>query len=439
MIIMRRTKTMNTAFSKKIITRCILLMVSASFVTVSCQKESLDDNTDAGIVLVPSIAQGIETVIETRAEVSVSGTQGRYDDNLMPNGTLLRVFAAPAKPSQGDYNQEYRTAGSFRYSNDRWHSSVSAKNDQVDYYLYAITPAFLPGVTESDDQIFNWGMVNGGTGFNPDSAKLAINSISVITDSDPMVNIAASGRGATIDGTGTEVNPDGTALTTPPVNPPLTKGSFGVGMISGTGVASDNGLTKIHKVWMAMDHLYAKVTLWFCIDANYPYTIRIKDAKILTQHSILTGNDKHIYSFKDGLKLDKDSHFAGNPDSISLLTGPTAATDVFDSHEVDYATLTPEYKKYAWFCFLPASYVPGLDYPSSWIKVIYDVCDRNGDWVRSDTVQNNFPLTEFFRDDELSITPQPNDHFNVKVKIRPTYLYQLSDDAPLELEISSKP
>ena len=429
-------RAIDTDFSMSIIIRCFL-MVLVSFVAVSCQKESLDDNSDAGIVLVPSIAQGIETVIETRAEVSVSGAQGRYDDNLMPNGTLLRVFAAPAKPSQDDYNPEYRAAGSFRYSNNKWHSSVSAKDDQVNYYLYAITPAFLPGVTDSNDQIFNWGMVSGGTGFNPDSAKLAINSISVITASDPMVNIAASGRGATIDGNGTEVNPDGTALTTPPVNPSLTKGSFGVGMISGTGVASDNGLTKIHKVWMAMDHLYAKVTLWFCIDANYPYTIRIKDAKILTAHSVLTGS--HIYSFKDGLKLGENSSFAGDPDSISLLTGPTAATDVFDSHEVDYATLTPEYKQYAWFCFLPASYVPDLDYPSSWIKVIYDVCDRNGDLVRTDTVQNNFPFTKFIRDDEYERTPQPNDHFNVRVKIRPTYLYQLSDDAPLELEISSKP
>ena len=54
----------------------------------------------------------------------------------------------------------------------------------------------------------------------------------------------------------------------------------------------------------------------------------------------------------------------------------------------------------------------------------------------NETVENKFPLNLFKRDDDPEVVPEPGHHFKVKVTVKPTYLYQLSDDdAKLELSI----
>ena len=187
-----------------------------------------------------------------------------------------------------------------------------------------------------------------------------------------------------------------------------------------------------------MDHLYAKVTISFCIDAEYHLTrdIRIKDARITVSNGSLSGN--HTYSFANGLSFDPSAKYSSKGLTIDLLTGPTANEN--RDPQKDYATLTEEYKEYAWFCFLPQSYLPDLeDYPMAQLEVTYDVYDRSDHVVRlNQTASNSFPLTEFKRTDDALITPRPADHFKVKVKVKPTYMYQLiDDDADITLEIKS--
>ena len=146
----------------------------------------------------------------------------------------------------------------------------------------------------------------------------------------------------------------------------------------------------------------------------------------------------YVLRLKDGLLLATNSAFDTKDLAIDLMTGPTARENR-DAGK-DYATLTEDYKEYAWFCFLPTSYVPLLTYPTVTLKVKYDVFDRHDNEVRlNQTAQNELSLNYFIRDDNANITPKPADHFKIKVKIKPSYLHQLiDDDAEITLDITNQ-
>lgn len=396
----------------------------------SCVQDSTNTSAENGVTIYPAIANRVETAIVTRTRLDIGNTTDKYDDALISDGTVLRAYAVEnTGASQHNYG------GSFRYSNHSWRSSVTVESGHG-YSIYAFTPITMPGAT---NQEFNFGVTQNSNNedvFNLNSTALSFTGIDILTTTDPMVSVAVAGRQALLNSNGQELDNQGHVIEDENIEiPEINKASFNIGTVT-----TDVGNNEVenhtyHKIWMAMDHLYAKATISFCIDQTYHQIrdIRLKQAWITVSNGSLSGN--HVYSFTNGLTLDPNAAFSSKDLTIDLMTGPTAKEN--RDHEKDYATLTEEYKEYAWFCFLPISYVPELTYPMVTLHVTYDVYDRDGNEVRlNQPAQNTFPLNEFIRDDLARIVPKPADHFKIKVKIKPSYLYQLiDDDAEIKLDI----
>jgi hypothetical protein len=399
-----------------------VLAVCSLLALASCRKDRFDDMSGR-VTLYPAIASADETVITTRATFPVENTTNTYTDDAPANGTSIRVYAVPTYAA--DNTSEKKAAGSFRYSNDSWHSSVNAKSE-VYYHLYAFNSNNMPGAS---DLAFNWGVTKDQSNndvFDLNTVALNFRNLNLFAYIDPMVSVAAAGKLVT----------DGQPYTAPT----LTTGSYDIGQVK-----TEDG--KSYKVWMAMDHLYAKATVSLCIDPTYHEIreIRVKNVKITTTGAVLEGN--HSYKFSEAkLVLDQTQGFTGT-DYVDLMYGQSAVEnrDFPTNPDCDYSTLKePEqngdYTEFGWFYFLPNSYItdPQLDYPSVKIHIDYDVYYRDGQPRRlNQEVTDYFPLDKIIRKDGAEIKPKAGDHFLIKVLIKPTYLYQMhDDDEPLELDIT---
>ena len=441
----------------KVRTNIWLLIILATVAASSCSDRM--DSMEATVTLQPAFANSVETVINTRATVTVSGTaQGTtYENEESLNGFIdgitIRAYAVPTQTDASIQIDDNRKAGSFRYSSYNWYSSVLATSG-LNYNLYAFTPVTMPGASNQD---FNWGLTdpNDNTTFNTGNVALTFNNLDVITDTDPLVSIAAAGKHIYVDnGVEKEVVTPGTPpVTTNLVTPTLVKGTHSIGNVF-LSHADDH--LNIYKVWMAMDHLYSKATIYFGVDAKYNNirTIRLKSAKIVLDKSERALIGAHSYSFAtNSLVLAGNAAFGQNVNSdleIDLIRG-TTARDILD-RDADYVTLVPPtgtvgnevYQEFAWFCFLPQSILPKdnqgqytLQCPDAKLKVEYDVYDKNGNPVRlNQTAENSFALDSFYREDYIDQTPRPGDHLKIKVLVKPSYLYQLTDDdGKMELQI----
>lgn len=408
-------------------------VILAALMPVSCQNETEKDYAGtSGVTLLPTIASNTEHVIHTRGTMSVLNSDDEtYDDDVISNiyaeserTTIIGVYAVPAD-EEANTTTGKRASGSFRYSGGKWRSSVTVESGLTfNYSLYAFVNLYderstlLPG---AEDQNFNWGIVNQE--LDTTKTALTFTNLNLVTASDPIANVAASGRSSEVAGT-----------------PDVTKGKFGIGR-----VVADVDHDQYYNVWMAMEHLYAKATLSFRLAAKYDAIreVRIKEAHLVVTEGKVTGN--HSYNFLTGLSLDDNVDFADKELDIDLLwTGVTAN----DNRTVspDYVILTTDYVQYAWFCFLPISYIPEAkqtDYPSAKLVFKYDVVytdiDGTQKVARDCETANNFPLNSFKRTGGAVKPPEPGDNFNVKITIDPTYLYQLTDgDATFKLDISTE-
>lgn len=423
----------------------------------SCRNDSDDRNLETNkVTLHPAIGRSVDNVILTR---SVNVEEHRTDDEGMPysvsstypdlevNGTSMRVYAVPANPALSTAERNsFKSAGSFRYSNDAWHSSVAATINQ-EYYLYAISPINLPGAT---DQTFNWGVTDDE--FDAGNVVLTFTGLDIITTSDPMVSIAAKGKHVVKEAdvykeVVTEKDNEHPAVTQALTEPTLVKGDYNIGTVYDDGESGDD----TYRIWMAMDRLYAKATISFAIDPEYNNlrTIRVKEVNITTKYngvaqlSHLDGT--HSYKFKQGtdfleggrLTLSNTGFTATNVTPIDLMTenyDPIDPDDPTAGH-YDYATLkvpvsAEQYWEFGSFYFLPQASLPtGLTLPPIYLDVKYDVYSKEGTKVRADQhVVNTLSLNSVYRDDFTDHTPAAGDNVRIKVMVKPTYLYQLSDD-----------
>ena len=425
-----------------------LVWMALAVMTIASCRDYEEDRMEATVTLSPAIASCVETVINTRATVTVNeaptGTTYQDDETLngLSKGVTIRVFSTPTQ--SGQLGQANQFTGSFRYSNGRWHSSAMATSG-LDYNLYAISPATLPGASS---QIFSWGVINNA--FDQTKADLSFENINIITDTDPMANIAAAGKHTMIVNdvekqVDEEAHDNVPAVTSTLVVPTLTKRNYSIGNVIMPG---DNDQVNAYKVWIAMDHLYAKATMYFAVDAKYNSvrTIRIKDAKIVLNKTSSSYNGNHKYSYyKSEFELDntENGQFGSgnntNNIEIDLIRGRTATENRLTNE--DYVTLTSPtgepnsydgYKEFAWFCFLPISCIPQSkqeDYPEAKLVVNYDVYDNDNHPVRlNQTTENRFALDNFYRDDYIDHTPKPGENFRIKILVKPSYLYQLIDD-----------
>ena len=420
--------------------------ISVLFMLVSCHDDDYSMDSSR-VTLEPTVSTGIENIISTRAEVSVSGSSYHYNDANVQENTVILIYALPnsdnvyANETERESDHAY---GTFRYRTGKWRSSVTATDGKY-YNLYGISPSTFCGAT------FNWGVVNGS--FNEDNASITFNGLDVITSDVPMVSIAAAGKHTMLDDNDNDIEKQVETEGNPPilgelVTPTLTKGEYSIGKV--VKPAEDGSIVDYYRVWMAMDHLYARATMSFCIDATYNEIrhIQINSAKVVVSKDYRTLMGSHTYSYTSGLHLDTSpSTPFGHRDNegdleVDLLTGKSSTAIADENDEI--FTLTTAYKEYGWISILPVTYTGMPDgFPDAKLVVNYDVlCQDMNDpsqWkvVRDDqTVENRIPLTRFKQDDGTTVDPKPGDHFKIKIKIKPTYLYQLADDdAKLELII----
>ena len=439
--------------TKKLLNTNMLVAAIVLALLASCT--STEDPTDGNkVLLYPVISTGIQPVIETRGTVTVNNATGTYSDSNLGNGAEIRVYAVPV-PDQYTTAQDFdnlKIGGTFRRNNNEWYSSVAVIAEH-DYRLFGFAASAyrdetnptagwaLPGAS---NQTFNWGLTgNSYSAQNFDMDNVAVNftNLDVLTTMDPLVCIASSFQ---------KYDSSNPQASVPVTAPTLTKGTFQVARTEITGNSSNLQF----RVWMALDHLLSKATVSFCVDTKYAEIrdIRLKEAKLVIDKTKRSFRGNHSYSFKDGFIPDPNASFGNisqdNTDDLEIyLLGGDDAVGPFDEGE-DYSTLTTSYREYASFCFLPVSYLPDdedeqtpqLEYPDVTLKVKYDVYKKDPDNetpVRlQQEAQNSFSLSSFTIGAGNPMTPKAGDHFRIKVKVKPTYLYQMhDDDGQIELSI----
>lgn len=447
------------------------------------------------VTLYPAIARSLNVEVITRANINVEETTwnaslNRYETSseVYPdfdvNGTNISVFPVPTSNNDGVQKDENRTPGSFRYSSNKWHSSVSA-TDGLDYDLYAFSPANMPGATNQRfypgaySELLGWNTLDSEdprrtTTFNADNVALYFTNLDFITATDPIVNVASAGRHVVKVGDAEhiviqEAEGNDPAETTPIFTPTLSKGNYSIGKVH---KPAQNANDDFYRVWLAMDHLFAKAIIYFGVDESYATLrdIRLKSAEIVAPKAnrTLMGNFK--YSFAER-KLDfgalptiGDGGFTEDL-KVNLINDDILdkkyPNDPTKNERWDYVTLPKvlhgdegdkeKYKEFSWFCFIPQYIIPNgetppnLDpkFPDLELRVEYDVYSKelgnDGKPVlmrKGQKAVNKFTLSTVHREDDYDWQPRQGEQFQIKILVKPTYLYQLGDvDAMFDIQI----
>ena len=363
------------------------ILTVAALALVSCRNEEPDGMK---VTLYPVVMSNVETVIETRALV------GDYSE-LNTVGSTIKANAVAFSAGDARAAEDYDANGTFTKAETDWTSNVEVTDDFY-YNVYTYSPASFPAATVAFD-------------YASGTPKLTFTDLAAITGSDPLMGIAAAG--GTLAGTA----------------PELTKGSYATGKISINNAENDNARTR---VWLAMDHLYARATVLFKVDADYNSirTVKVKSATVSIEHGTLAGTSTYTYAKgSDDAVISWNSATSYTGDAVSVeIVGDNTPAASFDSEENQVITLDEDAKEVGWFCMLPKIK------PVLTLTVTYDVYDKAGTLVRENqVVTNNRLLRKLVWPDGVSIV---GNNYLITVKLNPTYLYQLSDgDAALEIVI----
>ncbi|MBR5707359.1 MAG: hypothetical protein IKX55_07320 [Bacteroidaceae bacterium] len=360
----------------------------AALVLFSCQNEDALDNSGK-VTIYPVISRSIETTIQTRALTGF--TYSEFTDGKQALSANAVAFNSQTDARVTDQDKQ----GLFAPLTEGWRSTIEVE-PSYKYNLYAYSRN-MPSTSTT----FNFG--------SESNVSLTFNGLSIMTEIDPLVGVAAAAASL----------PDGNE---PPANyPELTKGSFSLGTIP----ATESGST--FKAFLALDHLYSKATISFCIDQTYNSLrqVRIKDVQIKLDKGTLTGN--HTYTFYDQqLRLASDRTFGGSAMSIDLYDGDNATATPNEGDE--FIALTTSLREFGYYYFLPLDPTPAM-----YLEVTYDIYDLNNNPVRQNQKATNSNL--FAAISYNGGKAAAGNNYKLNILVSPTYLYQLSDD-DLELGLT---
>lgn len=366
--------------------RTVALAVTA-LVLFSCQNDDILDNSHNDKVTVyPIISSAVETTPQTRA------LQGNYTEFTV-NQQVLSTNAV-AFDSDDERVEEEDISGIFAPVSTGWRSTVEVK-PSYKYNLYSYS-RIMPTATAP---VFNYG--------SESSVSLTFTGLDIITENDPLVGIAAAAAAV----------PDNQSGQYPVLNN-LNRGKFSIGMVPSSELEGST-----FKAFLALDHLYSKATISFCVAAKYNglREIHIKDVQIKVDHNTLSGS--HVYRFyTQQFELEKDNNnkyvINGNPASIDLFDGPTATAQPEEGD--DFIALTTQYQEFGYYYFLPLSPTPSM-----YLEVTYDILDLQNNTVRRNQTARNGNLFQSISDNGGKATAGRN--YNVNITVDPTYVFQLSD------------
>ena len=376
----------------------VALAVTA-LILFSCQKEDIENGSSNHTVTVyPVISSAFETTVQTRSLNTrytyneYTGTRQVLTVNAIAYSKNPNAAQDNTDPSVYDVRDtENDKQGVFSPITDGWRSTVECETNHR-YYLYA----YSRQMPSANNPVFNF--------TSESDATLTFDGLDIITTNDPLVCIATSGKVL-------PANPD------PSAYPELTDGKFGIGVIP-TTVVEGTSL----KAFMAFNHLYSKATLSFRIDETYSLIreVRIKDIKIKVNNGTLTGS--HVYGFgTQVLDLDNAATTVGtDPAEINLYDGPTHTASPAQEGD-EFIALTTSLVEFGYYYFLPLTETPPM-----YLEVTYDIYDLKGNCVRQNQTAKNSNL--FAAISNNGGKPAAGTNYNIKILVKPTYLYQLSDD-----------
>ena len=387
----------------------------------SCRHDEIDYERPL-VTLYPIVDSRTDTVVETRA---LGANYTPYDNNPESRQRIYAYAVAfdnienndirvPEKDAKGYFSPVSVTNGLT--TSHTWRSTLMVENN-TNYYIYGHTA--IPGVEWPTNADFSFTDLSHVT--------VSFKGIDIVSNTDPLVCRASAGKKLIASDTEEYLGPDD-----------LTEGVFEKIIINESAEDQQNGNTT--KVFMALDHLYAKVNLSLRMDnsnANNVYndlrTIKVKDVSICTDKGrmgVTNENSRHTLDMVTGvLTLSSDKVLLPDTElSPSVLNGPSSTAV---KEEDGTLVLTTDYKDAGWFTFLPIyadefhNNIPELN-----LKVLFDVYDKTGVKIRENcTAVNKNILKKIYN-------PQKGYCYNIKISVKPTYLYQLSDtDVDFELEL----
>lgn len=344
---------------------------------VSCHQEII---MDAGkVCLYPVVGSQIETQVSTRALTGYSA----YTADDKP----IHAYCVAYNDDGTTRNQDKDVRGLFSRTNNSWRSTVNA---EPGYYYQLFAHNALPGAA---GLTFNYaGAAN---------VSLQFSGLSIFADYDPLICVASAGK-TLIDNPQTSDYPE------------LTKDNYDQFLVETRTI--DNVGSASTKVFMAMDHLMAKASIFFQVDETYSQlrTIKITDCKIIAANGSLEG--EHTYNFKTSTLTPATWTPSGSSKSIDIMGGASATFQ--DTGNDGGMILTTTAQEMGWFCFLPLN---GRA-PSLTLSVTYNVYDLKGNCTRSEQTTQNINLLGRVNN------PAAGNNYHIKVTVAPTYLYVLSDD-----------
>lgn len=399
--------------------RQLATIIAVMALAVSCRHDDTLDMSDSLVTVYPVVDTRIETHVETKALTAgytpYTGTErqtiyafalhtGTATTDVRDSNEDNKGFFSPASLVDESTNPATEVEG--------WRSTLQVKRGNK-YQILGHTA--IPGVSRTE--VTYTPTAFGSDLTYPIHVIASFSGIDLISNIDPMVCRASDGSD--------DEN----------VTPELNVGTFKKLLINGTGEGENESLTT--KVFLAMDHMYAKFNLLFRLDDTKVYddirTIKLKEVIIKSAAGSGTISGNHTLDLMTGnIKLQDNSQPSYKSLSLNILNGPSSNAAVKDEGTDMVTLITDHYKNVGWFTFLPIpvdAYAIHNLTPAFDITVKYDVFDKDGVCTRQDCFATN-SIT-----DKL-IGAEKSKSYDIQITVMPTYLYQLSDnDAKFEWKI----
>ena len=384
-------------YSKRTICRVLHALLLLFICFVSCQTEEKEDlkyegHYDGKFMILPVFHQH-------RMEATTKALLTGYSEFTPNEGELIYAWAKRYAPTDSLIEGEFRSSISNNKVN--WYSSVEVKSGHS-YRLFAFHPG---GITTDRDRV-TFTESNG-------AFRLSVDPINIVTVGEPSIAIAAT-RSVYENGAYTDLPP--------------TPGSFDLGAIS-------SNLNK-DKVLLAMNHLYSKLNMSFTLDTVYSKLRSIVITKI--QIVSATGQSSMNLTFN---QYSTPTYGAIKGDSLKVsmpIPGDSIVLNKTTTTQWEDNVFSYKYINAGSFCYLPKDGLP--------VKLVVEYNVYTGDISDDPLTPQNYE-ERLARKGQTATNgkimpsgnniPQAGYQYNVNIRVKPSYLYVLTDDdldIPLPIE-----
>lgn len=305
----------------------------------------------------------------------------------------MLAFIAKQKSNPASDDVISRLLSYTSASND-WQANIARLDANLDYRIFGFSP--IDAANSSDN--VSMSLLPSSTNY-ADGAQLTISGLKVLTLSDPCVIVG---------------------VTAPDVNNNynLQWGKFDFTFKEGTIDVTDY-------IGILLDHIYSRYNFSIKIDADYAQLRTIRVTK-MTLEALHDDGTQVLGSVTATVSIQANTT---NTNPITSVTysrnAGTRSVTIFD--KTDNATYpngivldkNATNFQQAGFCHAPGD--------QRWFRLTtqYEVFDRQGKHIRTNTAVNTFN-TANFKGNKITSTAPGMEH-TIQIVVNPTYLYMLSD------------